>query len=69
MRNAGYTAGLNVGAQQDAYSSAVTFAEVAVGQVTYQTSGQKVFRFTVTGKNGASSGYRTAIDYVMLTKQ
>jgi unsaturated rhamnogalacturonyl hydrolase len=64
-----YTAGINVGAQQDAYSSAFTFSEVDVGNVTYSTSGTKVFRFTVTGKNSASSGYATAIDYVMLTKQ
>jgi hypothetical protein len=64
-----YTAGINVGAQQDAYSSAFTFAEVELGNVTYKTSGNKVFRFTVTGKNSASSGYGTAIDYVMLTKQ
>jgi rhamnogalacturonyl hydrolase YesR len=64
-----YTAGLNVGAQQDAYSNAFTFAEVDVGNVTYSTSGTKVFKFTVTGKNSASSGYSTAIDYVMLTKR
>jgi rhamnogalacturonyl hydrolase YesR len=64
-----YTAGLNIGAPQDAYSSAFTFAEVDVGNVTYSTSGTKVFKFTVTGKNSASSGYSTAIDYVMLTKQ
>jgi hypothetical protein len=64
-----YTAGRNVGAPQDAYSSAFTYAEADVGQVTYTTAGNKVFRFTVTGKNGASIGYRTAIDYVMLTKQ
>jgi rhamnogalacturonyl hydrolase YesR len=64
-----YTAGLNTGAQQDAYSHAFTFVEVDVGNVTYRTSGTKVFKFTVTGKNSASSGYSTAIDYVMLTKQ
>ena len=64
-----YTAGINVGAQQDAYSSAFTFSEVDLGNVTYKTSGNKVFRFTVTGKNNASNGYGTAIDYVMLTKQ
>jgi rhamnogalacturonyl hydrolase YesR len=64
-----YTASINVGAQQDGYSSAFTFSEVDLGNVTYKTSGNKVFRFTVTGKNSASSGYGTAIDYVMLTKQ
>jgi unsaturated rhamnogalacturonyl hydrolase len=64
-----YTAGLNVGAPQEAYSNAFTFAEVDVGNVTYSTSGTKVFKFTVTGKNSVSSGYSVAIDYVMLTKQ
>ena len=64
-----YTAGINLGAQQDAYSGAFTFSEVNWGNVTYQTSGNKMFRFTVTGKNSASSGYGIAIDYVMLTKQ
>jgi len=64
-----YTAGVNVGVQQDAYSSAFTFVDVDLGNVTYSTSGTKVFKFTVTGKNSASSGYSTAIDYVMLTKQ
>jgi hypothetical protein len=64
-----YTAGGNVGAQQDAYSSAFSFSEVELGNVTYKTSGNKVLRFTVAGKNGASSGYGTAIDYVMLTNQ
>ena len=64
-----YTAGLTVGAPQDAYGSAFTWAEVDLGQVTYSTSGTKVFKFTVTGKNSASSGYRTGIDYVMLTKR
>jgi hypothetical protein len=64
-----YTAGINLGVQQDAYSGAFTFSEVNLGNVTYQTSGNKVFRYTVTGKNGASSGSGMAIDYVMLTKQ
>ena len=39
------------------------------GMVGRCTSGNKVFRFTVTGKNSAGSGYATAIDYVMLTRQ
>jgi unsaturated rhamnogalacturonyl hydrolase len=37
-----YTAGINVGAQQDAYSSAFTYSEVDLGNVTYKTSGNKV---------------------------
>ena len=64
-----YKAGTKVGAQQDAYSNAFAFSEVNLGNVTYGTSGNKVFRFSVTGKNNASSGFATAIDYVMLTRQ
>jgi rhamnogalacturonyl hydrolase YesR len=64
-----YTAGGNVGAPQDAYGDGFTYSEVNLGNVTYGTTGKKVFRFTVAGKNGASSGYATAVDYVMLTKQ
>ena len=64
-----YTGGINVGVPQGAYSNAFSFSEVNLGNVVYSTSGNKVFRFTVTGKNSASSGYATAIDYVMLTRQ
>jgi hypothetical protein len=64
-----YTAGVNMGAQRDAYSSGFTFAEVDLGNVTYSTFGNEVFRFTVTRNNGASSGSGTAIDYAMLTGQ
>jgi hypothetical protein len=64
-----YTAGAKVGAPLDAYSDGFTFAEVNLGNVSYSTAGKKVFRFAVVGKNGASIGYATAIDYVMLTRQ
>jgi len=64
-----YAAGTKVGASQDAFSNAFTFAEVDLGNLTCATTGNKTFRFTATGKNGASSGYGTAIDYVMLTRQ
>lgn len=64
-----YTAGVKLGAPQEAYSDDFTFCEVNLGNVTYATTGQKAFRFTVAGKNNASTGYATAIDYVMLTKQ
>ncbi len=64
-----YTAGVNLGAPQDAYCDGFTFSEVNLGNVTYATTGKKVFRFIVTSKNSSGSGYGTAIDYVMLTKQ
>jgi len=64
-----YTAGVNVGMPQDAFGSAFMFTEVSLGDVIYDTAGKKVFRFTTTGRNAASAGYGTAIDYVMLTKR
>ena len=64
-----YTAGINVGTPQDAFGNAFTFTEVSLGDVIYDTSGKRVFRFTATGKNAASASYGTAIDYMMLTKQ
>jgi hypothetical protein len=64
-----YTGGINVGVPQGAYSNAFSFSEVNLGNVVYSTSGSKMLRFTVTGKNSAGSGYATAIDYVMLTRQ
>ena len=36
-----YTAGINVGVPQDAYSNAFSFSEVDMGNVTYSTSGTK----------------------------
>jgi len=63
------TGGVNVGARQDAYGNAFAFSEVSLGNATYSTPGTKQFKFTVTGKNSASAGYSTAIDYVMLTRQ
>jgi unsaturated rhamnogalacturonyl hydrolase len=63
------TGGIEIGAPQGAYSNAFGFSEVNLGNVVYSTSGNKMFRFTVTGKNSAGSGYATAIDYVMLTRQ
>ena len=58
-----------MGAPRDAYTDGFMFSEVNLGSVRYNTSGKKVFRFTVAGKNTASTGRSTAIDYVMLTKQ
>jgi len=64
-----HSAGMNVGALQDAYGNAFMFSEVNLGDVVYTTPGKKAFRFTVAGKNGSSAGLDTAIDYVMLTRQ
>lgn len=38
-------------------------------QVTFPSTAEKYFRFTVAGKNGASSGHRLALDSLTLVKQ
>ncbi len=57
------------GAPFDLYNSTATFAEIDVGSFTPGTSGDKAFRFTVTGKNAGSSGYFLAFDYITLVPQ
>jgi hypothetical protein len=54
------------GGASDHYSSAFGYDEVEVGTVTFATSGTKFFRFTVTGKNAASSGHWLAVDRIRL---
>ena len=39
-----------------------------LGNITINTSGQKFFRFTVTGKSGASSGFQVFPDTIDLVK-
>jgi hypothetical protein len=44
-----------------------TFTDTA--QVTFPSTAEKYFRFTVAGKNGSSSGHRLALDSLTLVKQ
>lgn len=60
----------NVGTTMDQYAASQVFQlEQVVGTVTFGTTGTKAIRFTVTGKNAASSGYGLAIDAIKLTPQ
>lgn len=58
--------GVNVGGEQDEYVNAPAFATVDVGSVTFSTAGNKQFKFTVTGKNPASTGYSLGTDFIRL---
>jgi hypothetical protein len=60
-----------IGAVRDQYSHNSFYArqghkEHFVGNVTFSTSGEQRLRFTVTGKNGRSSGYSLSIDEIIL---
>jgi len=54
----------NHGAVQDEYSQSATSAELDLGTITFGSAGDKTFRFTVTGKNAASSNYSLCFDYI-----
>ncbi len=59
----------NIGSVQDEYSSDTNGVITAInlGTWTPATTSDKQFRFTVTGKNAASTGYSVTIDYIQLT--
>jgi len=60
--------GTNLGPTKDQYASGEVWAEFDMGTVAL-AAGNQVFRFTVTGKNTASSNYSLAWDYIKLTPQ
>ncbi len=57
------------GAQQDSYSPFTAFKEIDLGSWTPASSGDKWFRFMITGKNASSSGYSEAFDYIKIIPQ
>ncbi len=66
---AGSSSFTNHGAVQDAYNASNLRAELDLGTVTFGSAGDKTFRFTLTGKNAASTGYELWFDYITLTAQ
>ncbi len=65
----GSTSFTNHGSPVDEYSSSENYTEVDLGALTIGTTGDKSFKFTVTGKNASSSGYTIAFDYIKLIPQ
>lgn len=61
--------GVDHGALLDEYSSTFNFGEINIGTFSKSTGGSYAFRFTVTGKNAASTGYDLGFDYIILTPQ
>jgi len=59
--------GINQGSEQDQYATGARFVEADLGTKTFSTAGDKHFKFTVTGKNGASTSYQLCFDYIRLT--
>ena len=60
----------NWGTPKDQYSASQVYGvEQVVATVTFGSTSTKAFRFTITGKNAASSGYGLAIDAIKLIPQ
>jgi alpha-tubulin suppressor-like RCC1 family protein len=57
-----------LGAEQDGYSTPLGFASFGPFSALLATAGEKLVRFSVTGKNPASSGYRLYLDYIQVDK-
>ncbi len=57
------------GSPVDEYTSNTNadYVMVDIGPVSFGSAGTKAFRFTVTGKNAASTGFSIASDYIVLT--
>ncbi len=66
---AGGTSFTNVSTAQDQYSATADFAEIDLGNWTPGTTSDKWFKFSVTGKNAASSNYSECFDYIRLIPQ
>ncbi|OXM16394.1 family 16 glycosylhydrolase [Paenibacillus herberti] len=58
----------NVGTTADQYATVTGFAESSLGTVTIGAAGNQTFRFTVTGKSAASSGYTLGFDSIKLVR-
>ncbi len=60
----------NVGSPQDEYAASDTYGiEQDLGIWKPGSTSDKLFRFTITGKNASSSGYNFALDYIKLIPQ
>jgi hypothetical protein len=57
---------VNQGSVIDEYNAGTTYGEVDLGTWIPGTTSDKAFKFTVVGKNSASSGYGIAVDYIKL---
>ncbi len=69
----GSTSYSNIGAPVDEYAASANYTVVNLGTWSPGSTSDKLFKFTVTGKNANSSGtsynYAVAIDYIQLVPQ
>jgi hypothetical protein len=61
--------GTNVGPVVDPYHAGQALTSFNLGTFNFATAGNYWFKFTVTGRNAASSGFTMAFDDIILTPQ
>lgn len=61
--------GSNLGGEIDFYNGSSTPRRVVIGSVYFPGSGDKVIRFTVTGKNASASGFKLGFDSINLVRE
>jgi endoglucanase Acf2 len=61
--------GTNVGPVVDQYNAGQALTSFNLGTFHFATAGNYWFKFTVTGRNAASSGFTMAFDDIILTPQ
>ncbi len=59
--------GTNTGAVESWFNGSATTDPFDAGNVTFATTGGQTIRFSVTGKDAASTGFKLAIDSITLT--
>ncbi len=59
----------NVGSAVDQYSASPAYTEIDLGTWTPGSTSDKGFRFNVSGKNAASTGYTLGLDYITLIRR
>ncbi|MBV9696603.1 MAG: chitobiase/beta-hexosaminidase C-terminal domain-containing protein [Gammaproteobacteria bacterium] len=61
--------GLNQGPTEDEYSPTETLTDFDVGPIVFGAAGNHTFKFTVTGKNAASTDWKISFDVIKLNPQ
>jgi len=61
--------GIKVGTAQDEYSATEKYVDFDMGPIVISTAGNHSFKFTVTGRNAASTDYKICFDYLQLNQR
>ena len=64
-----WTGGADLGNPVDQYGATSTYQEVNIGTRTFQSTGEKKIRFTVTGQHPSSKAPKISVDKIIMERQ